>query len=44
MDTILMNSEIRKSSKPYRLLLSLGDKINLKRIDKHVALTNFNMF
>ena len=40
MDTIFMNSENSKTSDPYRLLLNLTDKINLKRSDKYVALSN----
>ena len=35
-----MNSEISKTSDPYRLLLNLSDKINLKRSDKYVSLSN----
>ena len=38
MDTIFMNSENSKTSDPYRLLLNLLDKINLKRCDKYVTL------
>ena len=38
--TILMNSEKSKTSYPHRLLLNLSDKINLKRSDKYVALSN----
>ena len=34
MDTIFMNSMNSKTSDPYRLLLSLSDKINLKMSDK----------
>ena len=37
MDTILMNSENSKKSNPYRLLINLSDKINLKRSDKHAT-------
>ena len=37
MDTIFINSENSKTSEPYRILLNLSDKINLKRSDKHVA-------
>ena len=37
---MFMNSENSKSSDPHRLLLSLLDKINLKRSDKYVALSN----
>ena len=44
MDTILMNSEISKTSDPYRLLLNLSDKINLKRSDKYVSLSNLNIY
>ena len=40
MDTILMNSKNSKTSDPHRLLLNLPDKINLKRSDKNVALSN----
>ena len=39
-----MNSENIKTSEPYRLLLNLADKINLKRSDKYVALSNLSMF
>ena len=35
-----MNSENSKTSDPQRLLLNLPDKINLKRKDKYVALSN----
>ena len=31
MDTIFINSQNSKTSDPHRLLLSLSDKINLKR-------------
>ena len=43
MDTIFMNSENRKTSEPYRLLLNLGDKMKLKRSDKYVNLSNLSM-
>ena len=36
MDIIIVNSENSKTSDPHRLLLSLWDKVNLKRIDKYV--------
>ena len=38
MDTIPMNSKNSKTPDPYRLLLNLTDKINLKRSDKYVTL------
>ena len=44
MDTIFMNSENSKTSDPYRLLLNLLDKINLKRKDKYVALSNLSIY
>ena len=33
MDTVIMNSENSKTSEPYRLLLEILDKMNLKRSD-----------
>ena len=44
MDTIFMNSKISKIPDPYRLILNLTDKINLKRSYKHVALLNLSMY
>ena len=41
---MFMNSENSKSSDPHRLLLSLLDKINLKRSDKYVALSNLIIY
>ena len=38
MDTTFMNSENSKTSDPYRLLLNLTYKINLKRSDKRLLL------
>ena len=38
MYTIFMDSKNSKISDPYRLLLNLSDKIDLKRSDKYVAL------
>ena len=38
-----MNSENSKTSDPHRLLLNLSDKINLKRSDKYVALSNLSI-
>ena len=40
IDTILMNSENRNISYPHRVLLNLSDKIDLRRSDKYVALSN----
>ena len=38
-----MNSENSKTSDPYRLLLNLSNKINLKRSDEYVALSNLRI-
>ena len=40
MDTIIINSENSKTSDRHGLLLNLSDKMNLKRSDKCVALSN----
>ena len=39
-----MNSENSKTSDPHRLLLNLKDKINLKKNDKYVALSNLSIY
>ena len=39
-----MNSKIGKTSDPHRLLLNPADKINLKRSDKYVALSNLSIY
>ena len=44
MDTIFMNFENSKTSDHHRLLLNLLDKINLKRSDKYVALSNLSIY
>ena len=43
MNTIFMNSEKSKTSDPNRLLLDFLDKINIKRRDKYVALSNISI-
>ena len=43
MDTIIMSSKKIQTSEPNRLLLDHVDKINLKRSDKYVALSNISM-
>ena len=43
MDTIFVNSKNSKTSYPYRLLLNLADKTNLKRSNKYIALSNLTM-
>ena len=44
MDTIFMNSKYSGTSDLHRLLLNLTDKINLKRSDKCVALSNLSIY
>ena len=44
MDTIFMNSEKSKTTDPLKLLLNLSDKINLKRSDIYVALSNLSIY
>ena len=39
-----MNSGNGKTSDPHRLLLNLSDKINLKRSNKYVALSNLSIY
>ena len=38
-----MNSENSKASDPHRLMFNLTNKINLKRSDKYVALSNHSI-
>ena len=44
MNTIFVNSKNNKTSDFYRLLLNLSDKINLKRSDKYVTLSNLCIY
>ena len=44
MDTIFMNSKNIKTSDLHRLLINLLGKINLKRSDKYVALSNLSIY
>ena len=44
MNTILMNSINSKTSDPHRLLRNLTEKINLKRSDKCVSLSNLSRY
>ena len=44
MDTIIRNSENSKTFDPHRLLFNPLDKINLKRKDKYVALSNLSIY
>ena len=44
MDTIFTNSKNSKTSDPHRLLINLADKLNLKKNDKYVALSNLSIY
>ena len=44
MDTLFMNSKNSRTLDPHRPLLSLLDKINFKRSDKCVALSNLSIY
>ena len=41
---MFMNSKNSKISDPDRLILNFADKINLKRNDKYVPLSNLNIY
>ena len=43
MDTIFMNSENSKTSKPYVLILKPTDKLDLRRGEKSIALSNLSI-
>ena len=47
MQCIYMNSENSKTSEPHRIILNLTnkiDKIDLRRKDKYVALSNLSIY
>ena len=44
MDTIFMNSENNKSPQPHVLIVNLTDKIDLRRGEKNVALSNLRIY
>ena len=44
MDTIFMNSEKSKTSKPHVLILNVTDKVDLRRGAKSVALSNLSTY
>ena len=44
MNIIFMNSKNSKTSDPHRLLLNLTDKIDLRRKDKYIALSNLSIY
>ena len=44
MVTIFINSGNSRTCDPHRLLLILLEKVNLKRSDKYVALSNLGIY
>ena len=44
MDTIFMNDEKSKTSKPHVLILKLTDKLDLRRKEKSIALSNLSIY
>ena len=44
MNTIFMNSENSKTSKPHVLILKLTDKLDLRRGEKSIALSNLSIY
>ena len=44
MGTVFMNSENSQTSEPYRLLINLREKIDLKRSDKYATLSNLTIY
>ena len=44
MDTIFMNSENSKTSEPYVLILKITGKLDLRRGEKSIALSNLNIY
>ena len=44
MNTIFMNSKNSKTADPQPLLPNLADKIDLKRIDKYIVLSNLSIY
>ena len=44
MDTIFMNSENNKTFEPHVLILKLTDKLDLRRGEKSIGLSNFSIY
>ena len=44
MDTTFMNTEYSKTSKPHVLILKLTDKLDLRRGEKIIALSNVGIY
>ena len=44
METIFTNTENSKASKPHKFLLNLSQRLDLKSLNKYVALQNLYIF
>ena len=44
MDTIFMNFKNSKTSEPHVLILKLTDKLDLRRGEKNIALSNLSIY
>ena len=44
MDIVFMNSKNSKTSDPHRLFVNLTVKIDLRRSDKYVVLSNLSIY
>ena len=44
MDTIFINSKTSEKSDPHRLLLNVTDKIDIRRNEKYIALSNLRIY
>ena len=44
MDTIVLNSENNKTSKPNVLIIKFTDKLDLRRDEKSFALSNLSLY
>ena len=44
MDAIFINSKNSKPSEPYVLILKLTDKLDLRRVDKSITLSNVSIY
>ena len=44
MDTLFMNSENSQTSKPHVLIFKLTDKLDIRKGEKHIALSNISIY
>ena len=44
MDTIFMNSKSSQTSKPHVLILKFTDKLDLRRAENRIALSNLSIY